>query len=111
MTTTQTFSPQVPGRSWRELIWPKEHGSWSLAFEPVALGLLCAPSVGGLFLGLAVTAGFFARRPLRIAVHEERIERRRAAGAAVATCAVLALGALAGAIAAGGFDWLVWLIP
>jgi hypothetical protein len=27
----------------RELAWPKEHGSWSLALEPLALGLFAAP--------------------------------------------------------------------
>ncbi len=51
----------------RAIILPKEHGSWSLAFEPVALGLLVATSRPGLFLAVAVIAGFFVRRPLKLA--------------------------------------------
>jgi hypothetical protein len=45
------------------LLLPREHGSWSLALEPVALGLLAAPSVSGVLLGLAATTAFLARRP------------------------------------------------
>ncbi|MFO1446951.1 MAG: YwiC-like family protein [Opitutaceae bacterium] len=44
---------------------PKEHGSWSLALEPITLGLLAAPSLAGAALGLAGFAGFLARRPVR----------------------------------------------
>ena len=32
---------------WRELVWPKEHGSWSLAGEPLALALVAAPTTAG----------------------------------------------------------------
>jgi len=46
---------------------PKEHGSWSLAFEPLVLGLLVAPSSGGVALAGAMSAAFFARRPLKAA--------------------------------------------
>lgn len=54
--------------SWRaavQLALPKEHGSWSLALEPVAFGLLVAPSAAGAALALAAVAGFFLRRPLK----------------------------------------------
>ena len=47
---------------WREAIkltLPNEHGSWSLALEPLALGLLVAPSAAGAALGLAAACGFF----------------------------------------------------
>ena len=54
--------------SFRALVLPKEHGSWSFAFEPVALGLLVAPSRPGALLAFAVLAGFFSRRPLKLAV-------------------------------------------
>jgi hypothetical protein len=47
---------------------PKEHGSWSLALEPLALGLLVAPSWAGGALAGVVLAGFFARRPLKAAL-------------------------------------------
>jgi hypothetical protein len=56
----------TPAPSTRSLLLPKEHGSWSLAFEPLALGLLAAPSPAGGALALAVAAGFFARRPLKL---------------------------------------------
>jgi hypothetical protein len=56
----------------RELVLPKEHGSWSLAIEPVVFGLIAAPSVAGGWFGLAVLAAFFARRPVRIALRNPR---------------------------------------
>lgn len=62
----------------RELLLPKEHGSWSLAFEPVALFLLVAPSVAGVALALATAAGFFTRRPLKLAVTLPAADPRRA---------------------------------
>ena len=57
--------------SWRaalQLALPKEHGSWSLALEPVAFGLLVAPSAAGAALAVAATAGFFLRRPAKLAL-------------------------------------------
>lgn len=56
---------------------PKEHGSWSLAFEPLALGLLLAPSAPGGALLAAAMAGFFARRPLKAAFAAPHSGRRR----------------------------------
>ena len=96
---------------WRELAWPREHGSWSLALEPLAFGLIVAPSAAGAWLALAVLAGFFARRPLKIAAGDERPERRAAARGPLAACAVIALGAMAAALACGGTGWLIWLLP
>lgn len=61
----------------RALLLPKEHGSWSLAFEPVALGLLVASSRASWLLALAVVAGFFVRRPLKLAVTLPRGDGRR----------------------------------
>ena len=54
--------------SFRSIVLPREHGSWSLALEPVALGLLVAPSRAGACLALAACAGFVARRPLKLAL-------------------------------------------
>lgn len=75
------FAPFVatPRIRWRDLIQPKEHGSWSLALEPVALGLLAAPSLAGGWFALAALAGFLARRPLKIALHDENSGRALAA--------------------------------
>lgn len=73
-------SPSVAANtSFRSLVLPREHGSWSLALEPVALGLLVAPSRGGAWLALAVVAGFFTRRPLKLAVTLPSTDPRRAA--------------------------------
>jgi hypothetical protein len=99
------------GAQWRELVLPKEHGSWSLALEPLAFGLIAAPSAAGGGLALAVVAAFFARRPLRIAWRDSRAERRRDARGALAACVVAATVAFAFAVALGGSSWVLWLVP
>lgn len=110
MSLTAHAAPR-PLSLWRDIICPKEHGSWSLAFEPIALALLVAPSVPGALLGVSLSAAFFARRPLRSAVLERRAERRAAAWRALALCAAISVTAFAGAIIAGGTGWLLWLLP
>lgn len=81
--------------SFRRLVVPKEHGSWSLAFEPVALGLVVAPSAPGAALALAIAAGFFVRRPLKLACASAPSDPRRIASAmwtmAFSVAALLAL--------------------
>ena len=96
---------------WREVTMPKEHGSWPLAFEPVALGLLVAPSVAGAWVAVIAVAGFFARRPLKIVWRERSGARVAAAWKSLAVCAGVGLGALAAAVAAGGVMWAGWLVP
>lgn len=84
------------------LFLPKEHGSWSLAFEPVALFLLVAPSSAGIALALAAGAGFFTRRPLKLALTLPATDPRRGhALTGAALLALLAVLALAGAGALG----------
>jgi hypothetical protein len=97
--------------NWRELVLPKEHGSWSLALEPLAFGLIAAPSFAGAWLSVAVAAAFFARRPLRIAWREARPERRSDARIALAACGFVAVLALVGAVILAGTSWLGWLVP
>ena len=58
---------------WKQAAMPSEHGGWGLTLEPVLLGLLIAPSWGGLSLGLAAFAAFLVRTPLKLVV----IDRRR----------------------------------
>lgn len=105
----------LPGRRavslWRDTVAPKEHGSWSLAFEPLVLALLVAPSVPGALLALALAAAFFARRPLRIVRVEQKPGRSAAAWQALAGCVGIALSAFAGAVMMGGLGWLGWLLP
>lgn len=81
---------------------PKEHGSWSLALEPLALGLLITPSWAGGALAGAALAGFFARRPLKAALDSTPSARR--------TQARLALALLVG-LALVGLDEAVVLAP
>ncbi len=68
----------TPNSTLQSILLPKEHGSWFLAFEPLALGLLVAPSVAGLGLAAAMAAGFFLRRPLKLAVTLPSADERRA---------------------------------
>lgn len=70
---------------------PKEHGSWSLAFEPLMLGLLIAPSLAGLALAGTAIAGFFARRPLKAGLALPAPSRLWTARLALAIFAGLAL--------------------
>lgn len=52
--------------SLRTVALPSEHGGWGLTAEPVLLGLLLAPSVAGLLLGLAGFGAFLLRTPLKL---------------------------------------------
>lgn len=49
---------------WRGMLIPREHGTWNLLLEPVALGCLVAPSLPGVLLGLAALALILARTSL-----------------------------------------------
>lgn len=106
---SSTSSKALP--RWRDLVMPKEHGSWSLALEPVALGLLAAPSLGGAALAVSVVAAFFARRPLRTGLLESQPEKRRAARGAAVGCGTIALVGWFGAIYSAGPGWWPWLVP
>jgi hypothetical protein len=56
----------------RAVALPAEHGGWALIVEPIVLGLLVAPSLVGLFIGLAGFACFLARHPLKVAIGDRR---------------------------------------
>lgn len=112
MKTLSLARPQTGAVSlWRDCIAPKEHGSWSLAFEPIVLSLLVAPSVPGSLLAVAFAGGFFARRPLRIAWSDRRADRRNPARSAFFLCVAMASLGLAGALGLAGLAWSVWLAP
>lgn len=78
-TPPRATSAAPAPNSFRSLVLPREHGSWSLAFEPVALGLLVAFSPAGAWLALATAAAFFVRRPLKLAATLPSADSRRAA--------------------------------
>lgn len=111
MDTAIASENPVALRRWRELVWPKEHGSWSLALEPLALGLLAAPSIGGVALAIAAIAAFFVRQPLRTSFTELRPDRRDAARRAAVVCGAVALSGWFGALLAAGPAWWPWLLP
>ena len=90
---------------------PKEHGSWSLALEPLALGLLVAPSWAGGALAGAVLAGFFARRPLKAAIDPLPSVRRRAAREALVLWSALAVAGLVEVGVLAGWAALWPLLP
>jgi len=56
----------------RAVALPAEHGGWALIVEPIALGLLVAPSLTGLFIGAGALASFLVRHPLKLAVGDRR---------------------------------------
>jgi hypothetical protein len=60
----------------RNIALPVEHGGWGFTLEPVALGLLVAPSLPGLFLAMATLAAFLARHPLKLVMADRRRGRR-----------------------------------
>lgn len=91
-----------------KLILPKEHGSWSLALEPLALGLLAAPSASGGALAVAALAGFFLRRLLKLVVSAKSDSRRP-----LAFCCIMIFGlfALAGLLLVAKFGGAAKLWP
>ncbi len=119
MPPTPTASPESPasaargtrGRRWVSVVLPREHGSWSLALEPLAFGLIAAPSLAGASLALAVVAAFFARRPLRMWCGEAVAAGRAEARGPLAVLVVVAVGAFGVTVMLGGTAWLGWLLP
>jgi hypothetical protein len=97
--------------SFRDLVLPKEHGSWSLAFEPVVLALLAAPSGAGGFFAAAVAVAFFLRRPFKIALRDQRAERRMAARTVVIAGAASTAIAFWLTTSIAGIAWAAWLVP
>lgn len=65
-----------PPAAWRSVALPVEHGGWGFLAEPVALGLVLAPSAAGACLALAALAAFLARHPLRLAWLDRRRDAR-----------------------------------
>jgi hypothetical protein len=51
---------------------PAEHGGWGFLLEPIALGLLVAPSIGGFYLAICAVGLFLARQPLTLVVLNRR---------------------------------------
>jgi hypothetical protein len=98
------FPPNV---SVKKLVMPVEHGGWGILLEPIALGLIAAPSIGGALVALAAVAAFFARQPLKIGMIDRLrgkiYPRTRTAFAVAVLLSFAGAAAFAVAIAAGGW--------
>jgi hypothetical protein len=88
MTTPGNHPSKSQLREMLQLVLPREHGSWSLALEPLALGLIAAPSRAGFALSVAIVCGFFLRRPLKVLANRDDPRR------ALAWICLAALGGL-----------------
>lgn len=98
---TASCVPSAVRRPALSVFLPKEHGSWSLALEPLALGLLVAPSSAGGAFAIAALAAFFARRPIKALV-APAATRRHGVGTSVAVFSVVATGAFSIVVVLGG---------
>jgi hypothetical protein len=108
---TVTSPPEAS--AWRGVVRqipPKEHGSWSLVLEPLILGLAVAPSLPGAALAVAVLAGFFLRRPLKVLLGTGDDPRHAPALAATLILGTLALVGLTAAAMAGWTHLWPWLL-
>lgn len=90
----------APARpSIRSVALPAEHGGWGFLFEPVLLGLLIAPTLAGVCLGVAALGVFLLRAPLKLTIKDyrrgRRFERTRLAEIFTLIYAAVALGGLA----------------
>ncbi|MCU0311839.1 MAG: YwiC-like family protein [Acidimicrobiales bacterium] len=61
----------------RAVAVPTEHGGWGLSGEPVLLGLLVAPSVAGVMVGVATVLAFVVRTPLKVVLVDRHRHRHR----------------------------------
>lgn len=111
MTAIETIPEKISFREAVKLTFPKEHGSWSLALEPLVLGMLVAPSAAGGALVCAAVAGFFLRRPLKLVLSCKPDPRLPLASGTVIALFTLAIVSLFLAVAFGGVKNLWPLIP
>lgn len=72
-TASQTGTTRRPvSKRWRAVALPVEHGGWGFISEAVLLGLLLAPTLGGLALGVAAFGAFLLRQPLKLFIKDVR---------------------------------------
>lgn len=86
---------------------PKEHGSWSLALEPIIFGLCVAWSPAAGALAGAAAAAFFLRRPIKRLANA----REPAAARVIMLLGGCAAAGLMAAVILAGWAPLRWLIP
>lgn len=98
----------------RSIALPAEHGSWGLTLEPILLGLLVAPSWGGVGLAIGAFGLFLLRWPLKVAQtsrKQKRYARMRMALRFAGIYALLAAGGLLLGVWQAGWRPLLPLLP
>ncbi len=106
MANTYTTPTARKQTALRTVALPAEHGSWGLTLEPILLGLLVAPSWGGVALTVGAFAAFLLRWPLKVAWtsrRQRRRERMRLALRFVALYGFLAAAGFGAALALAGW--------
>lgn len=90
---------------------PSEHGGWGLTLEPVLLGLLVAPSIAGVALGVAAFLAFLVRTPLKLVAVDLRRDRwidRSLLALRIAAVELVVMAAMVVvAVTTAGWTWLV----
>lgn len=111
MMTVDAVVPASERPPWRAVAVPSEHGGWGLTLEPVLLGLLIAPSIGGLALGAAAFLAFLVRTPMKLAVVDLRRGRWLDRSRLAMRIALVELAAMAMLVSVAFFtsgrSWLV----
>jgi hypothetical protein len=79
--------------------------------EPLLIGLLAAPSLAGLGVGLAAACAFLARHPLKIAIADRRQRRRTIRTVAAERLALLYAGLAAASLALAARATTGWWLP
>ena len=78
----------------RPLAIPVEHGAWSFLLEPIALGLIVAPSGHGVLIAIGMVAVMLVRQPLKLMLRDwsrQRYPRTAICESLVATYGLAAL--------------------
>ncbi|RME98157.1 MAG: prenyltransferase [Chloroflexi bacterium] len=73
---TATTAQTKPKPNLKTIALPASHGGWGFLFEPILLGLLVAPSMAALWLGVAASGAFLSQQPLKLALTDRRKGRR-----------------------------------
>ncbi len=113
--TAPAEAAPVPRAAWRAVAVPTEHGGWALSVEPAIVGLLIAPSLAGLLLGIAAVVGFLFRTPAKVVLvdlfRSRRLPRTRLAaliaGGELAVLVALGIGII---VLAEGAWWVPLLV-
>lgn len=101
----------ISGVALKPIVIPNEHGGWGFLLEPIVLGLLVAPSWGGVLISIAAIFGFLTRQPLKFAMQDalrgKRYPRTRLCWISAASYASVSVAAIGAAVAIAGWRLLL----